>query len=298
MLRQKPKSLCWNPKAQAAFKKLQEAFCTVPILINLDPQLPFLVDVDASTTGVGAVLSQHHGETLRLHPCTSFTRKLSPVEHNDDMGNRELLALEEWWHWLEGTQHPFSVITHHKNLEHLRSVKRLNPRLARWTLFFTWFQFTITYRPEEKHVKADSFSRIHAPKEPSKPEPSHSRQPHPMGSGGTYLCYHPQRACSVGQPQREDLCAHLHAIHTSGLRSRIPRLWTPRQPAHSLPPPSSVLLAQYGLGCLTVCPWMLSLCHLQISPSPTCRKIGSISSRLECSSNIKKLDVFNVYKTF
>ncbi len=175
MLRQKPKSLSWNPEARSAFQKLQEAFCTAPILTHPDPQLPFVVEVDASTTGVGAVLSQHHGEPPRLHPCAFFSRKLSPAERNYDIGNRELLAikltLEEWRHWLEGAQHSFSVITDHKNLEYLRSAKRLNPRQARWALFFTRFQFTITYRPGDKNIKADSLSRLHAPEEPSTPEP-------------------------------------------------------------------------------------------------------------------------------
>ncbi len=175
MLRKKPKSLSWNPEARGAFQKLQEAFCTAPILTHPDPQLPFVVEVDASTTGVGALLSQHHGEPPRLHPCAFFSRKLSPAERNYDIGNRELLAiklaLEEWRHWLEGAQHSFSVITDHKNLEYLRSAKRLNPRQARWALFFTRFQFTITYRPGDKNIKADSLSRLHAPEEPSTPEP-------------------------------------------------------------------------------------------------------------------------------
>ncbi len=175
MLLQKPKSLSWNSEARAAYQKLQEAFCTAPILSHPEPQLPFIVEVDASTTGVGAVLSQYHGEPPWLHPCTYFSWKLSPAERNYDIGNRELLAiklaLEEWRHWLEGAQHPFTVITDHKNLEYLRSAKRLNPRQARWALFFTQFQFSITYQPGDKNVKADSLSRIHAPDKPSSPEP-------------------------------------------------------------------------------------------------------------------------------
>ncbi len=151
MLRRKPKSLSWNPEAQAALKRLKETFCTTPILTHPDPQLPFVIEVDASTTSVGAVLSQHHGEPPRLHPCAYFSKKLTPAEQNYDIGNRELLAiklaLEEWRHWLEGAQHPFEVITDHKNLEYIRSAKRLNPRQARWALFFTRFLFTITYRP-------------------------------------------------------------------------------------------------------------------------------------------------------
>uniref|UniRef100_A0A671KJW6 Gypsy retrotransposon integrase-like protein 1 n=1 Tax=Sinocyclocheilus anshuiensis TaxID=1608454 RepID=A0A671KJW6_9TELE len=68
-------------------------------------------------------------------------------------------AIEEWRHWLEGTLHPFQVITDHKNLEYIKSAKRLNPRQARWALFFTRFNFTVTYRPGSKNGKADALSR-------------------------------------------------------------------------------------------------------------------------------------------
>ncbi len=69
------------------------------------------------------------------------------------------LALEEWRHWLKGATHPFLVLTDHKSLEYLRSAKRLNPRQARWALFFTRFRFTVTYRPGTKNTKADALSR-------------------------------------------------------------------------------------------------------------------------------------------
>lgn len=72
-------------------------------------------------------------------------------------------AVEEWRHWLEGALHPFQVITDHKNLEYIKSAKRLNPRQARWALFFTRFNFTVTYRPGSKNGKADALSRQHDP---------------------------------------------------------------------------------------------------------------------------------------
>lgn len=46
------------------------------------------------------------------------------------------LALEEWRHWLEGSAQLFLVWTDHKNLEYIRSAKRLNSHQARWALFF------------------------------------------------------------------------------------------------------------------------------------------------------------------
>ncbi len=157
-------------------KTLQQAFTSAPLLVHPDPQKPFIVEVDASTSGVGAVLSQQQGNPPRLHPCAFFSRKLSSAEQNYDIGNRELLAiklaLEEWRLWLEGARHPFVVYTDHRNLEYLREAKRLNPRQARWALFFTRFHFTISYRPGTKNTKADALSRLHAPDDLSEsPEP-------------------------------------------------------------------------------------------------------------------------------
>ncbi|KAK3508000.1 hypothetical protein QTP70_010157 [Hemibagrus guttatus] len=176
LLRNKPKSLLWSPAAEGAFNTLKRAFTTAPLLIHPDPDKPFLVEVDASTTGVGAVLSQQQGNPSRLHPCAFFSHKLNLAERNYDIGNRELLAiklaLEEWRHWLEGARHLFLVLTDHKNLEYLRAAKRLNPRQARWALFFTRFEFSISYRPGSKNTKADALSRMFAPEEsPETPEP-------------------------------------------------------------------------------------------------------------------------------
>ncbi|KAK3558897.1 hypothetical protein QTP86_032158 [Hemibagrus guttatus] len=96
-------------------------------------------------------------------PAPTTLRKLTAAEANYDVGNRELLAikvaLEEWRHWLEGARHPFQVLTDHRNLEYLRGAKRLNPRQARWALFFTRFRFMVTYRPGSKNGKVDALSR-------------------------------------------------------------------------------------------------------------------------------------------
>ncbi|KAL0157395.1 hypothetical protein M9458_048641 [Cirrhinus mrigala] len=102
LLRGKPKHLSWSPAAHEAFQQLKPIFSTAPLLHHPDPELPFTVEVDASTPGVGAVLSQAVGEPPILHPCAFYSRKLSPAEQDYDVGNRELLAiklaLEEWCH--------------------------------------------------------------------------------------------------------------------------------------------------------------------------------------------------------
>ena len=81
---------------------MTETFTTAPVLTVPDPSLQFMVEVDASDVGVGAILSQRSQVDNKLHPCAFLSQKLSPAERNYDVGNRELLAikvaLEEWRH--------------------------------------------------------------------------------------------------------------------------------------------------------------------------------------------------------
>ena len=130
-----------------------------------NPEEQFILEVDASDTVAGAVLSQRAPDG-KVHPCAYFSCRLSPAERNYAIRDRELLvlklALEEWGHLLEGFTVPFLVWTDHPNLEYLRSAKRLNPRQARWSLLFNRFDFTLSYRPGSRNVKPDALSRLHS----------------------------------------------------------------------------------------------------------------------------------------
>ncbi|KAL0154063.1 hypothetical protein M9458_050637 [Cirrhinus mrigala] len=163
MTKKGPTVLKWTPQGEQAFTDLKTRFTTAPILRHPDPEKEFTVEVDASSTGIGAVLSQRHGVPGRLYPCAFYSRKLTAAERNYDVGDRELLAMKsalvEWRHWLEGSKKTFLVLTDHRNLEYIRGAKRLNSRQARWALFFTRFDFRITYRPGSKNGKADALSR-------------------------------------------------------------------------------------------------------------------------------------------
>ncbi len=154
----------WNSQAQEAFDVLKSRFISAPVLCLPDPERQFIVDVDASEVGVGAVLSQRSPRDEKVHPCAFFSHRLSPAERNYDIGNRELLAvrlaLGEWRHWLEGAARPFLVWTDHKNLEYIRSARRLNARQARWALYFGRFNFSLSYQPGSKNTKPDALSRL------------------------------------------------------------------------------------------------------------------------------------------
>ncbi|KAL0153240.1 hypothetical protein M9458_051463, partial [Cirrhinus mrigala] len=169
-----------TPEAIQAFKKLCLLFTTAPVLIHPDPTKPFVVEVDASDVGVGAVLSQR-GPDEKLHPCSFFSRKFNPTQQRYGVGDRELLAikwaLEEWRQWLQGGSDPFTVWTDHQNLTVIRQTKQLNPRQARWALFFEHFHFHLSYRPGSKNAKADAISRQHQ-RDTTSSEPAPVLPPH------------------------------------------------------------------------------------------------------------------------
>ncbi|KAI3367960.1 hypothetical protein L3Q82_026230, partial [Scortum barcoo] len=216
----------WSEEAEKAFNRLRTLFTTAPVLVQPDPAQQFVVEVDASDIGVGAVLSQRRGSDGRLHPCAFFSRRLSPAEANYDVGNRELLAvkmaLEEWRHWLEGSTQPFVVWTDHKNLAYIQTAKRLNSRQARWALFFSRFDFVPHLPPRVPQHQAR--------------RPLKTVQRGGEGAGGgehpSYLqghrCYHlghrerrPAGSTAAARPRAGDLraaCLSLDAVRSQVLQ--------------------------------------------------------------------------------
>lgn len=78
----------WEPEAERAFSKLKELFTSATILSFPDSARQFIVEVDASKQGVGAVLSQRSPKDNRVHPCAFFSCCLTQGEHNYHWGLR------------------------------------------------------------------------------------------------------------------------------------------------------------------------------------------------------------------
>ena len=80
----------WSPAVEEAFRELKRQFTSAPILLQPDPNRQFIVEVDASDVGVGAILSQRSAKDEKVHPCAVFSHRLTPPECNYDVGKREL----------------------------------------------------------------------------------------------------------------------------------------------------------------------------------------------------------------
>jgi len=152
----------WNLDHDKSFTLLKEAFTRAPILAHFDPNLPTILETDASDWVYAAVLSQKH-EDGKLYPVVYLSKKMSPAETNYEIYDKELLAIvrafEEWRPELAGTPDPVEILTDHKGLEYFKTKKHLNQRQMRWAEFLSQFDFRIKYRPGAQGQKPDALTR-------------------------------------------------------------------------------------------------------------------------------------------
>src|SRR6267154_3394519 len=158
------KNVVWNfsDDCRSAFGALKEAFTTAPILTHWIPDVPIIVETNASDYVVAGILSIicPDGE---VHPVAFYSRTLNVTELNYDTHDKELLAIYEafhtWWHYLEGSALPIDVVTDHKNLEYFATTKLLSRRQARWSEFLHHFHLVVRFRPGRLSAKPDSLTR-------------------------------------------------------------------------------------------------------------------------------------------
>ncbi|KAL0176991.1 hypothetical protein M9458_029321, partial [Cirrhinus mrigala] len=136
-----PEKVCWTPSAEEAFAQIKTALASSPVLRAPDFSCPFLLQTDASDTGLGAVLSQiQEGEE---HPIIYISRKLSPAERKYAAVEKEALAIKwavlELRYYLLGRK--FTLVTDHAPLQWMARAKDTNARVTRWFLALQDFHF-------------------------------------------------------------------------------------------------------------------------------------------------------------
>uniref|UniRef100_A0A453C5F0 Reverse transcriptase domain-containing protein n=1 Tax=Aegilops tauschii subsp. strangulata TaxID=200361 RepID=A0A453C5F0_AEGTS len=105
----------WTADSQLAFDTLKQALVSAPVLALPDFKVQFVVETDASDTGVGAVLMQ------RGHPLAYVSKGLGPRTRGLSTYEKEymaiLLAVEQWRPYLQHSE--FLIMTDHCSLAHL-----------------------------------------------------------------------------------------------------------------------------------------------------------------------------------
>lgn len=155
-------SAAWTEDCERCFEGLKRKLVEAPVLAYANFSLPFILDVDASHSGLGAVLSQEQDGKVR--PIAYASRGLKPAERN--MNNYssmklEFLALkwamtEKFREYLLGQK--CVVHTDNNPLSHL-STANLGAVEQRWASELANFDFVIKYRPGKRNGNADALSR-------------------------------------------------------------------------------------------------------------------------------------------
>ena len=147
-------------EALQAFNTLKEKLCSRPCLTPVDFKKEFILTVDASGTGLGAVLSQL-GNDGTERPCAYASRSLSDVERKRAPFHLEYMAMtwacKHFKPYLAGRH--FTIRTDHKPLLSLNKTK--GTTIERLQMELDQFQpYTIEYMKGEK-IPADGLSRLY-----------------------------------------------------------------------------------------------------------------------------------------
>ena len=156
----------WSQSSEKAFLKLKYLLSNAPILAHYDISLPIKLECDASSVGVGAVIS-HVYPNGEERPIAYAARSLSPAERNYAQIEKEALSLVygvKYFHqFLYGRK--FTLVTDHKPLMSILSPTGGLPplaaaRLQRYAIILAAYSYDLEFRSSLKHGNADALSRL------------------------------------------------------------------------------------------------------------------------------------------
>ncbi len=152
----------WTQECKQSFRNLKAALVEEVLLAHPDFSKPFILSVDASTAGLGAVLSQIHDNSNKAQPIAFASKSLNHAQAKYPAHRLEFFAMKwaicnKFSHWLRG--HRFTVWTDNNPLKYILTKPRLDACEQRWVAQLAPFTFDIQYIPGTKNVVADALSR-------------------------------------------------------------------------------------------------------------------------------------------
>ena len=156
-----PNEVMWTPECDQAFQSLKTALSSSLVLCSLDFTKRFILQIDASERGVGAVLSQYdkNGQDRSV---TYFSRKLLLHQQHYSTIEKECpaikLSVQTFHTYLMARA--FTIQTDYKSLQWLDRLKDINACLTRWSLFLQSYSYTVEYRKGTANGNVDGLSRV------------------------------------------------------------------------------------------------------------------------------------------
>jgi hypothetical protein len=151
----KKNAFLWSSAATTAFLNLKNAVTSPPILRLPDFTKPFVIECDASGSGLGAVLMQD------AHPIAFLSKALKGRALLLSTYDKELVSLvtavQKWHPYLLG--HPFIVRTDHKSLKFLLEQRVGTIAQQRWISKLLGYDFVIEFKKGKENTVADALSR-------------------------------------------------------------------------------------------------------------------------------------------
>lgn len=150
-----------NEECRSALIKIKQLLTEAPILAYPTEKDEYILDTDASNSGIGAVLSQVQNGQEKVIAYSS--RTLSKAERQYCVTRKELLAIvyhvRYFREYLYGVQ--FTIRTDHGSLRWLSQFKDIDQgQLARWLQILSEYNYTIETRPGRLSQNADALSRL------------------------------------------------------------------------------------------------------------------------------------------
>lgn len=145
----------WDAATEEAFCKLKQAMSEVPTLRLPDFNKQFILEIDASNNGIGAVLVQEG------KPIAFLSQALAPRYLRLSIYEKELLAVlmavERCRHYLEGGS--FVIKTNHESLKFLLQQKLQTQLQRKGMTKLMGLNYVIQYRKGKKNLAANALSR-------------------------------------------------------------------------------------------------------------------------------------------
>ena len=156
-----------SPEALEAFDRLKAACLQAPILAFPDFDKPFLLEMDASGKGLGAVLSQKQADG-QYHPITYASHVMNKTEQRYHSNKQEFLALkwvvtEQFHEYLSPygkNSNEFVVHTDNNPLTYIFSSANLDAAGQRWVAHLASYNFSLEYQKGKDNTVADFLSQM------------------------------------------------------------------------------------------------------------------------------------------